>query len=80
MEILDFIKEYWHIFMGITGLIYLWVQNAMTTKDQEKRIGELEKQMKEINPLFLDIRERLISIETTLKLHIQNDFNNTKSK
>ena len=73
MDLLDFVTEYWHILVGVTTLIYLWVQNVMINKDQEKRIARLEVKMEEISPVLIDIRERLISIETTLKLHIHDD-------
>jgi predicted membrane protein len=36
-------------------------------------IHGVRRDVQEMNPIFLDIKERLISIETTLKLHISNE-------
>jgi hypothetical protein len=78
MEILEFIKEYWHVLIGLTALVVMFVKAEMVNKDHERRLAFLEKEMHQLNPIFLDIKERLISIETTLKLHIRHDSNNTK--
>jgi len=70
MELFDFIQEYWQILIGLGTILVLAAKLEMTTRDQEKRICVLEKEIHEMNPIFLDIRERLISIETTLNSRI----------
>jgi hypothetical protein len=73
MDLIQFITTYWHIILGLLSIVVLFVKAEMVNKDHERRLHELENVVKDMNPIFLDIRERLISIETTLKLHIQND-------
>jgi hypothetical protein len=73
MEIIEFINEYWQVLTGLIALVVLWGKLNATTNEQERRIAYLETKTDEMNPILLDIRERLVSIETTLKLHIHDD-------
>lgn len=67
MELIEFLCEYWQIVMAAlaftVGFTTLKVQNAA----QEKRICILEKKSEDLNPILLDIRTKLASIETSLK-------------
>jgi hypothetical protein len=66
MELIEFICNYWQIVVALisftVGFTTLKVQNTA----QEKRICILEKKAEDLNPILLDIRTKLASIETTL--------------
>lgn len=68
MELVEWLSNYWAIFIFIGGLIATWVRFKFQNDDQETRLKCLEAKMESMNPIWADIQSRLASIETTLKL------------
>ncbi len=66
MELVEYLKEYWTIIVAFAGMVYSYATLKMQNIDQEKRIDKLEKESKELNPVLIEIRTKLASIEATL--------------
>lgn len=68
MDLLDYLKDYWTIIATVVGIVYSYATLKMQNIDQEKRISILEKESKELNPVLIEIRTKLASIEATLRM------------
>lgn len=71
MSILNMITEYWYLILATIGFIVSYVEIKMQNADQEKRITSLERDTREMAPIWIEIKERLVAIETTLKILIK---------
>jgi hypothetical protein len=71
MELIDYLKDYWTILAAFTGIVYSYATLKMQNIDQEKRISLLEKEARELNPVLIEIRTKLASIEATLHMLCQ---------
>lgn len=67
MEIIDFLKNYWQILVGLTGVIVVFIRSQEMNKQQEKRILFLEERIESVSPVLIEIRERLARIDVTLE-------------
>lgn len=68
MDLIDFLKEYWSLIVTGVGIIYSYVTVKADIKEHEKRIACIEDEIKTLNPIWIEIKERLVAIETTLKI------------
>jgi len=68
MDLIDFLKEYWTILGTIAGIIYSYAVLKLDIKEHNRRIEALEEKVGKIDPIWIEIKERLVAIETTLKL------------
>lgn len=67
-NIMETITQYWSIIVCIVGVIITFANLKSQNGEQERRIVELEHKVEGMNPLLTEIKERLASIETTLKI------------
>jgi hypothetical protein len=75
MDLIEYLKDYWTILAAFTGIVYSYATLKMQNEDQEKRISILEKESKELNPVLIEIRTKLASIEATLHMLCQDKRN-----
>ena len=68
MDLIAALAKYWPLIISVIGLIVISVKMNWIDSDHEKRITMLEHQMENITPIWVDIKERLVRIETTLEL------------
>ena len=68
MQNFETINDYWAVIVGFITLVMGYTTLKLQNIEQEKRLTNVEKKVEQMNPIFTDIRERLIAIETTLKL------------
>lgn len=68
MELLDLICKYWQVITAFIGIVYTFITFKVQNEDQERRIECLEKKVEDMNPVLIDIRTKLASIEATLKM------------
>lgn len=68
MELIEYLKDYWTILTAFAGIVYSYAILKMQNIDQEKRICQLEKESRELNPVLIEIRTKLASIEATLRM------------
>lgn len=68
MELLDLILKYWQIIVAFIGIVYTFITFKVQNEDQERRLKCLEKKVDDMNPVLIDIRTKLASIEATLKM------------
>ena len=68
MELLDLICKYWQIITAFIGIVYTFITFKVQNEDQERRLKCLEKKVDDMNPVLIDIRTKLASIEATLKM------------
>jgi low affinity Fe/Cu permease len=68
MELLDAICKYWQVIVALFGIVYTFMTLKIQNSEQERRICVLEKKIDEMNPVLIDIRTKLASIEATLKM------------
>lgn len=61
------LKEYWTIIATIGGIIYSYAVLKLDIKEHDRRIKAVEDEIKTISPIWIEIKERLVAIETTLK-------------
>jgi hypothetical protein len=66
--IISIINEYWAIIITGAGIIASFAILKYQNTDQERRIRCIEDKLEELNPIWVEIRERLASIEATLKM------------
>lgn len=71
MELLDLLTEYWAIIMGAIAIIISYADIKSQNISQENRIRKLEEKNEELNPILLEIRTKLASIEATLQALIR---------
>lgn len=68
MDLIEYLKDYWTILAALVGIIYSYATLKMQNTDQEKRITRLENEMGDLNPVLMEIRTKLASIEATLHM------------
>lgn len=68
MDLLEMIKEYWTIIATIGGIIYSYAVLKLDIKEHDRRIEAVENKVNTLDPIWIEIKERLVAIETTLKL------------
>lgn len=68
MELLDLICKYWQVITAFVGIVYTFITFKVQNTEQERRLCVLEKKVDEMNPVLIDIRTKLASIEATLKM------------
>ena len=68
MEIISLINEYWVVITAFIGIITSFVLLKFQNNEQERRIKYLEEKIEELNPIWVEIKERLAGIEATLKM------------
>lgn len=71
MDLLDIAQDYWIVVSAFVGIIISWSNLKMQNNEQEKRICKLEQDAKDLNPVLLEIRTKLASIEATLSLLVK---------
>jgi len=73
MELIDILNEYWAIILTIISIVISFTTLKIQNQDQERRIKCVEDKIEELNPIWLEIKERLASIEATLKFLTKNN-------
>lgn len=68
MDLIEMSKEYWSIIATIGGIIYSYAVLKLDIREHNRRITKLEQEVEKIDPIWIEIKERLVAIETTLKL------------
>jgi len=68
MDLLEMVKEYWTVLGTIGGIIYSYAVLKLDIKEHDRRITAMEEEIKTLNPIWIEIKERLVAIETTLKI------------
>lgn len=71
-NLLNEIANNWVIVVSVVGIIVTYARFKIQGDEHEKRICELEHKYDSINPVFMEIKSRLSSIEATLKLMVDN--------
>jgi hypothetical protein len=66
MDLLDLAQDYWMLLTAFAGIITAWVTLKMQNENQERRIKKLEDDADKLNPVLIEIRTKLASIEATL--------------
>lgn len=72
MSLGTIITHYWQIIVGIIAFTAAFVALKTQNQDQERRIEYIEKKIEDMNPFWIEIKERLASIEATLKFITKN--------
>jgi hypothetical protein len=73
MDLVQFLSTYWQIVVALAGIIYSYATLKLQNTEQERRIMCLEKEAKDLNPVIMDIRTKLASIEATLQALIREE-------
>jgi hypothetical protein len=73
MELIDILNEYWAIILTIISIVISFTTLKIQNQDQERRIKCVEDKIEELNPIWVEIKERLASIEATLKFLTKNN-------
>ena len=73
MELIDILNEYWAVILTIISIVISFTTLKIQNQDQERRIKCVEDKMEELNPIWVEIKERLASIEATLKFLTKNN-------
>lgn len=68
MELVELLKEYWTVLGTIAGIIYSYAVLKLDIREHNRRLEALEEKVGKIDPIWIEIKERLVAIETTLKL------------
>ena len=68
MDVLEFISQYWAVILGVIAFIMSYTDLKSQNSSQEKRIEKLEKDSEALNPVLIEIRTKLASIEATLQM------------
>jgi len=68
MDLLGYIEEHWTVIATVAGIIYSYAVLKIDIKEHDKRLSAVEDELKTISPIWIEIKERLVAIETTLKL------------
>jgi tRNA(Ser,Leu) C12 N-acetylase TAN1 len=66
MELIDIAQDYWIIISAFVGIVTSYVTLKMQNENQERRIAKLEEESEKLNPVLMEIRTKLASIEATL--------------
>jgi hypothetical protein len=73
MDLIEFLSTYWQIVVALAGIIYSYATLRLQNTEQERRIMILEQEAKDLNPVIIDIRTKLASIEATLLALIREE-------
>lgn len=68
MDAISFLQDYMTLIAIVVGFIVQWTLLQTKIKDHEKRITTLESEGSSLNLAIQDIKVRLASIETMLKM------------
>jgi len=68
MDFAEALKEYWTIIATVAGIVYSYATLKTEIKEMDKRLCATEEELKKISPIWIEIKERLVAIETTLKI------------
>ena len=71
MDLIEYLRDYWTILAAFAGIVYSYATLKMQNIDQEKRIKKLEDNAENLNPVLMEIRTKLASIEATLHMLCQ---------
>lgn len=63
----QFITTYWSQILTLVGIVWGYARLANKVAEHTSQITHLENKMEEMNPVLMEIRERLSGIEATLK-------------
>ena len=66
------LHEYWTLIATIVSLVISYTKLNSSVKGLETRMTCVETDIKEMNPVWHEIKERLVSIETSLSIHFKN--------
>ena len=79
MEIINFVEKYWTFVTAVAGFIagYVRLQMSITKlgerdKELEEKVSTLEGDIRTMNPIWQEIKERLARIETSLQIHFKD--------
>jgi len=73
MDLVQFLSTYWQIVVALAGIIYSYATLKLQNTEHERRIMILEQEAKDLNPVIIDIRTKLASIEATLQALIREE-------
>lgn len=65
---MEILSNYWSQLLTIGGIIYSYATLKSELAETQKELEEVKANVREINPIFLDIKERLARIETKLEM------------
>lgn len=65
---MEILSHYWSQILTLGGIIYSYATLKSELSETQKELEEVKVQIREINPIFLDIKERLARIETKLEM------------
>lgn len=68
MDLAEALKEYWTIIATVAGIVYSYAALKTELKEMDRRLRATEEELSKISPIWIEIKERLVAIETTLKL------------
>jgi hypothetical protein len=78
-QLLDLLTKYWTIIFFIGSLIWSYAnlkghvgQLHSRVKTNEEDIDSLKKDVKEMSPIWTEIKERLVRIETSIQIHFKD--------
>ena len=60
----NILQGYWPVIAFFVGMVGYFIINL---RENSVRIATLEKKMDNMEPVILEVREKLVSIETTLE-------------
>lgn len=63
----DFFINYWSQILTLVGLVWGYARLNAKVDSNCSRIDHLENRVEEMSPIWLEVKERLASIEATLK-------------
>lgn len=66
------IQTYWSQITGAVFCVLLIGKLMATDSEQGKRLDDLEEKMDDMQPVWTQIRERLVRIETMLSIHFKD--------
>ena len=67
MELIEDITKYWTLIIALISVVISWTNLKAQNTEQQKEIDELKTKVESMNPVFTEIKEKLASIEATLK-------------
>lgn len=79
MDIINFLEEHWTAATAVIGVITGYVRLQVAIKrvgeretELETKVCRLEDDIKTMNPIWQEIKERLARIETSLQIHFKD--------
>jgi chaperonin cofactor prefoldin len=71
-ELLELLTKYWTLVVTLIGLVVSYTKVNTSVKELRHRVTNMEKEIKEMNPIWQEIKERLARIETSLQIHFKD--------